>query len=77
MYYASMLTPKFLREALAIAPEEPLYISLQGILHAVQGDDGPALDCIRRACESPHSFGHDHHTYYQLGCSVAKWDSLV
>jgi serine/threonine protein kinase/Tfp pilus assembly protein PilF len=59
---------KYLREALAIAPEEPLYISLQGILHAVQGEDEPALNCVRRACESPHSFGHDHHTYYQLGC---------
>jgi serine/threonine protein kinase/tetratricopeptide (TPR) repeat protein len=59
---------KYLREALAVAPEEPLFISLQGILHAVQGEDEPALNCVRRACESPHSFGHDHHTYYQLGC---------
>jgi tetratricopeptide (TPR) repeat protein len=58
---------KYLPQALAIAPEEPLYLSLQGILHALKGEVEPALQCVRRTCESPYSFGHDHHTYYQLG----------
>jgi tetratricopeptide (TPR) repeat protein len=59
---------KYVRESLATAPDEPLFISLQGIAHALQGEAEAALDCARRTCESPHSFGHDHHTYYQLGC---------
>lgn len=58
---------RFLLQALAIAPDEPLYVSLRGILHALKGEVEPALDCVRRTCECPHSFGHDHHTYYQLG----------
>ena len=59
---------RYLRDALAIAPDEPLYVSLQGIVHALEGEEEMALDCARRAFELPHSFGHDHHTYYQLGC---------
>ncbi len=58
---------KYLGQALAMAPDEPLYLSLQGILHALKGETELALQCIRRTCESPYSFGHDHHTYYQLG----------
>ena len=58
---------KHIQDALAIGPEEPLFLSLQGILHALQGEDAPALDCVRKACELPQTFGHDHHTYYQLG----------
>jgi serine/threonine protein kinase len=55
---------KYLTEALEAAPEEPLFITLQGILHALRGEIEAALDCVRRARESPDSFGHD----YQLGC---------
>ncbi len=57
---------KILRENLAEYPEEPLFVSLQGILRAQQNRPDDALDCARRACESPRSFGHTHHTHYQV-----------
>ena len=57
---------KYLPQTLAVAPEEPLYLSLHGIFHALRGEFEPALQCVRRTCETPYSFGHDHHTYYQL-----------
>jgi serine/threonine protein kinase/tetratricopeptide (TPR) repeat protein len=59
---------KMLRETLAQYPEEPLFISLEGILHAQRGEVERALDCARKACESPRSFGHTHHTLYQVAC---------
>ena len=59
---------KMLRETLAQYPEEPLFISLEGILHAQRGEVERALHCARRACESPRSFGHTHHTLYQVAC---------
>jgi tetratricopeptide (TPR) repeat protein len=59
---------KLLHETLADYPEEPLFLSLQGMLHALRGELEPALDCARNACESPRSFGHTHHTLYQVAC---------
>jgi TolB-like protein len=59
---------KMLRTTLAKFPEEPLFISLQGIVHAKRGEIESALDCVRRACETSRSFGHAHHTYYQVAC---------
>ena len=59
---------KMLRETLEQHPEEPLFVSLDGMLHAFQGQPEAALDCARRACESPRSFGHTHHTLYQVAC---------
>ncbi len=59
---------KVLRETLADYPEEPLFLSLQGMLHALRGEQELALDCARSACESPRSFGHTHHTLYQVAC---------
>jgi serine/threonine protein kinase len=53
---------------LAEYPEEPLFISLQGILRARQGNVKDASACARRACESSRSFGHSHHTHYQVAC---------
>lgn len=47
-------------------PDEPLVVTLQGLLHAFRGEVEPALDCVRRACGAPRSFGHSHHTYYQI-----------
>jgi serine/threonine-protein kinase len=47
-------------------PDEPLIVSLQGILHARRGQSSRALDCVRKAQESPHSFGHSHHSYHQI-----------
>lgn len=60
-----------LGEALQLYPEEPLIISLHGMLHALRGRIEPALDCMNQACASPKSFGHAHHTYYQIACILA------
>ena len=59
---------KVLSETLADYPEEPLFLSLQGMLHALRGEVEPALNSARNACESPRSFGHTHHTLYQVAC---------
>ena len=60
-----------LKVALQLLPEEPLIISLQGVHHALTGRGELALDCMTRACASPKSFGHGHHTYYQISCILA------
>ena len=59
---------KMLRESLDEFPEEPLFVSLEGMLNAQRGEEGRALECAQRACESPRSFGHTHHTLYQVAC---------
>jgi hypothetical protein len=51
--------------------EEPLIISLQGVLHASLGETEQAMRCIDRACTNPKSFGHAHHTYYQIACILS------
>jgi DNA-binding winged helix-turn-helix (wHTH) protein/tetratricopeptide (TPR) repeat protein len=60
------------RSQLALAvqrfPTEPLVLSLQGLLLSLSGESKPALGYVRRACESPRSFGHSHHTHYQIAC---------
>jgi len=58
-------------EALLLVPNDPLIISLQGLLHALMGNGEAAIDCVTRACSSPKSFGHAHHTYYQIACTLA------
>ena len=65
------LAEEHLATAIAQLPDEPLLISLQGILHARRNQTGPALECVRRALDSPRSFGHTHHTYYQIACVFA------
>lgn len=60
-----------LDEALQLLPEEPLIVSLQGVFYALTGKDGKALDCLNKACASPKSFGHAHHSYYQCACILA------
>src|SRR5205823_3565757 len=57
-----------LQEATSLMPEEPLIISLQGVMQAWMGKTEQALRCVNRACASPRSFGHAHHIYYQLAC---------
>jgi tetratricopeptide (TPR) repeat protein len=57
-----------LKDTLGEYPEEPLFISLQGIVHAHRGNSEAAFECARRACQSPRSFGHTHHTHYQVAC---------
>ena len=60
-----------LDEAVQILPEEPLIVSLQGMFYALTGKEGKALECFTKACASPKSFGHAHHTYYQIACILA------
>jgi len=62
---------RLVEEALQLVPNEPLIISLQGLLHALTGNAEAATESVTRACSSPRSFGHAHHTYYQIACSLA------
>lgn len=55
-----------LDEALQVLPEEPAIISMQGVFDALTGQENAALECMTRACAIPKSFGHSHHTYYQI-----------
>jgi DNA-binding winged helix-turn-helix (wHTH) protein/tetratricopeptide (TPR) repeat protein len=58
-------------ESLKLAPEDPIVVSQQGVLYALTGKTKQALDCVARACANPKSFGHAHHTYYQVACILA------
>jgi DNA-binding winged helix-turn-helix (wHTH) protein/tetratricopeptide (TPR) repeat protein len=60
-----------LDEAVQFLPGEPLIVSLQGVFYASTGKEGKALDCLTTACASPKSFGHAHHSYYQMACILA------
>lgn len=57
-----------LDEAIELFPEEPLIVSLLGVYWALAGKSEQALECVTRACNSAKSFGHAHHTYYQITC---------
>jgi hypothetical protein len=46
-------------------------VSLQGVFYALSGREEQALSCMARACVSPKSFGHAHHTHYQIACILA------
>ncbi|HEX3120829.1 MAG TPA: winged helix-turn-helix domain-containing protein [Candidatus Acidoferrum sp.] len=63
-----------LEEALRLAPEEPLFLSLQGLYHAMTGSAEAALDAMTAACSTAKSFGHAHHSYYQIACILALLD---
>ena len=75
--YVAMMTGEWdeakrrMDEALALVPNDPLTTSLQGLLYALTGNGEAAIDCVTRACSSPKSFGHAHHTYYQIACTLA------
>ena len=60
-----------LDEAMQLLPEEPMIVSLQGVFYALTGKVERALECVTRACAIPKSFGHAHHTYYQIACILA------
>jgi len=62
---------ELLDEAASLVPEEPMIITLQGAMHAAMGETEKALDCMNRACTNPKSFGHAHHTYYQIACILS------
>ena len=51
--------------------DEPLIVSLRGILHARRNQTDSALECVRNALDAPRSNGHTHHTYYQIACVYA------
>ena len=65
---------RLLDEAAAVAQDEPMIVTLQGVMHAAQGETDTALQCISRACTNPKSFGHAHHTYYQIACILSLLD---
>jgi tetratricopeptide (TPR) repeat protein len=75
--YPAMMTAdwkeanRLMEEALQLVPNEPLIVSLQGVLHAMMGNHDAAIECVTRACSSPKSFGHAHHTYYQIAGTLA------
>lgn len=60
-----------LDEAMQLLADDPIITSLQGVLYALTGKHEQALDCMNRACANPKSFGHAHHTYYQIACILA------
>lgn len=60
-----------LDKAANLMQEEPLIISLQGVMHASLGESEQALRCMNRACTNPKSFGHARHTYYQIACILS------
>ena len=57
-----------LDEAVRLLPEEPMIQSMQGLFYALTGEAEQALAYVAKACASPKSFGHAHHTYYQVAC---------
>jgi tetratricopeptide (TPR) repeat protein len=57
-----------LDDAICHLPQEPLLLSMEGLLSALIGKYAEALECVGRACEYPRTFGHAHHTYYQIAC---------
>jgi DNA-binding winged helix-turn-helix (wHTH) protein len=62
---------RLMEEALQRVPDEPLVISLQGLLFAMMGNAAAAQECVMKACSIPRSFGHAHHSYYQIACILA------
>ncbi len=66
-----------LASALDRFPDEPLIVSLEGMLHARRGESGRALACVAKAVDCPRSFGHAHHTYYQVACIYAALGQTV
>jgi TolB-like protein/Flp pilus assembly protein TadD len=65
------LAARRLDVALKQYPEEPLIVSLQGMLHARRQESGPALECARKALDCAASFTHTHHTYEQIAAIYA------
>src|SRR4029078_6728712 len=49
-------------------PYETMLDTSQRIAHARRGEADLAMDCVRRALDAPRSFGHTHHTHYNIAC---------
>ncbi|HJZ65950.1 MAG TPA: winged helix-turn-helix domain-containing protein [Candidatus Acidoferrum sp.] len=60
-----------LDEATRLLSEDPMIASLNGVFHALTGNTQQALRLMSRACASPKTFGHAHHTYYQVACILS------
>jgi tetratricopeptide (TPR) repeat protein len=60
-----------LDEAVKLLTEEPLIISLEGVYFARIGSERKALDRLTAACANPKSFGHAHHSHYQIASILA------
>ncbi|QNI32193.1 winged helix-turn-helix domain-containing protein [Alloacidobacterium dinghuense] len=60
-----------LDDAVRVFPQEPMIVSLLGLYFALVGKAEQALECVARACGTAKSFGHSHHTYYQVACIYA------
>jgi serine/threonine protein kinase/Flp pilus assembly protein TadD len=67
---------EFVDEAVSTHPDEPMLISLQGLVQAHMGRTDQALQSVAKACASPISFGHSHHTHYQIACINAVLGDL-
>lgn len=59
---------KLVAKALEVYPGEPLIVSLQGLVQAHLGQTDLARQAATQACSSSLSFGHMHHTHYQIAC---------
>jgi DNA-binding winged helix-turn-helix (wHTH) protein/tetratricopeptide (TPR) repeat protein len=55
----------------SLVQEEPMITALQGVMHASMGESEQALQCMNYACTNSKSFGHAHHTYYQIACILS------
>jgi hypothetical protein len=62
------LAQQRLATAHELAPGDPSIVSLQGVLHAWRQEADRALECVRQTVASPRSFGHTHHTHYNVAC---------
>jgi DNA-binding winged helix-turn-helix (wHTH) protein/tetratricopeptide (TPR) repeat protein len=60
-----------LDEAGSLVQEEPMITALLGVMHAAMGKSEQALQCMNHACTNSKSFGHAHHTYYQIACILS------
>jgi len=60
-----------LTAGLKLRPDDPLLISLQGMLQARRGQTGPAMEGAMRALSFAVVNGHTHHLYYQIACIYA------
>jgi DNA-binding winged helix-turn-helix (wHTH) protein/tetratricopeptide (TPR) repeat protein len=75
--YLAILTEQWpqaqalLDEAMGPMGDDPLIVSLQGVMLALKGRPDEALACMNRACANPKSFGHAHHTHYQVACILS------
>lgn len=65
---------RLLDEAGSLVREEPMITALQGVMHAALGNSQQALQCMNYACTNSKSFGHAHHTYYQIACILSLLD---